>query len=119
LKKLNKRLRCLNQIKMVQLFKTQREILIKLSNFSNRKWYSTKIAKEIKRTFSHTNHQISILEEYGLLEKDKTGKIKFVRLTHKGLELARLLVKVEDILSTIESPSEGLTMEEMTILELT
>jgi len=104
---------------MIQLFKTQKEILIKLTNLSSRKWYSTRISKEINRTFSHTNHQISILEEWGLLKKGKTGRIKFVTLTQKGLELARLLIKVEDILSTIKSSPEGLRIGETGILELT
>src|SRR3989338_5666992 len=50
--------------------------------------YATQVAKSVDCTYSHT---IKVLDEFrkmGLVQFEKKGRIKIVRLTNDGLEIA-------------------------------
>ncbi len=57
---------------------------IKLGNTK----YVSVLAKETDCTYSHTVKLLEIFRNLGLVDFEKTGRIKFVRLTQDGTELA-------------------------------
>jgi len=64
--------------------------------------YATILSKEIDCTYSHTVKLLEQLKKLGLAEFEKKGRIKMVRLTHLGEELATALEGVVVKLSKIK-----------------
>ena len=65
--------------------------------------YVSIIAKESDCTYSHT---VKILEEFmelGIVEFEKTGRIKYVRLTQDGIDLANAFEAVLRKFSKLKS----------------
>jgi predicted transcriptional regulator len=54
--------------------------------------YATLLAKEIDCTYSHTIKLLDNFKKFGLVEFEKKGRIKVIKLTSKG----------EDVLSSFE-----------------
>jgi predicted transcriptional regulator len=52
--------------------------------------YVTLIAKEVDITYSHAIKLLDIFNELGLVEFEEKGRIKMVKLTDSGEEIARL-----------------------------
>lgn len=65
------------------------EILSFLYKQNDRKVYSSKIAKCINVTYSHTVKIINNLIELGLVKKEKQGRTSYVTLTEKGMEAGK------------------------------
>ncbi|MBI2547033.1 MAG: hypothetical protein HYW23_01145 [Candidatus Aenigmarchaeota archaeon] len=68
--------------------------------------YATIIAKETDCTYSHTVKILDLFNDYGLVDFEKKGRIKIVKLTEFGDEVAKgmdtiltKLSKVKDKLS--------------------
>ena len=57
---------------------------IKLGNTK----YVSVLAKETDCTYSHTVKLLDIFRNLGLVDFDKHGRIKFVKLTQDGIDLA-------------------------------
>ena len=51
--------------------------------------YATIIAKETDCTYSHTVKILGLFEEYDLVDFEKKGRIKIVKLTEFGDEVAK------------------------------
>ncbi|MBI2005135.1 MAG: winged helix DNA-binding protein [Candidatus Aenigmarchaeota archaeon] len=51
--------------------------------------YATIIAKETDCTYSHTVKILDMFEEYGLVDFEKKGRIKIVKLTEFGDDVAK------------------------------
>ncbi len=51
--------------------------------------YATIIAKETDCTYSHTVKLLDLFQEYGLVDFEKKGRIKIVKLTEFGDEVAK------------------------------
>jgi DNA-binding MarR family transcriptional regulator len=51
--------------------------------------YATIIAKETDCTYSHTVKILDLFKEYGLVDFEKKGRIKIVKLTEFGDEVAK------------------------------
>jgi len=49
--------------------------------------YATILSKEVDCTYSHTVKLLDLFKDYGLVEFEKKGRIKMVRLTDIGSEL--------------------------------
>lgn len=49
--------------------------------------YATKVSKDVDCTYSHTVKLLDQLEKYGLVEFEKKGRIKLIRLTNDGKDL--------------------------------
>ena len=61
--------------------------------------YATIISKKVDCTYSHTVKLLDIFKESGLVEFEKKGRIKIVKLTEVGEEVARHLQKLVTSLS--------------------
>lgn len=53
--------------------------------------YATILSKEVDCTYSHTVKVLNTFKELGLVEFEKRGRIKIVKLTETGEALAKLL----------------------------
>lgn len=51
--------------------------------------YATIIAKETDCTYSHTVKILGLFEDYGLVDFEKKGRIKIVKLTDFGNDVAK------------------------------
>ena len=62
-------------------------MLIALRKVSKAK-YGSVLAKEVDCTYSHAVKILQILEDLGLVSFDKQGRIKIIKLTKRGEEVA-------------------------------
>ena len=72
-------------------------MLIALKKVSRAK-YGSILAKEVDCTYSHAVKILQILEKLGLVGFDKQGRIKIIRLTKKGQEVADSIENIKRIL---------------------
>ncbi len=63
--------------------------------------YVTIIAKEVDITYSHAIKLLDIFNELGLVEFEEKGRIKMVKLTDSGEEIARSFENLISKLSRI------------------
>ncbi len=62
------------------------KMLISLKN--DRSHYTTQVAKDVDCTYSHTVKVLDIFRKMGLVQFDKKGRIKNVKLTTDGEDIA-------------------------------
>ncbi len=65
----------------------------------NKAKYGSVLAKEVDCTYSHAVKILQILEDLGLVVFEKKGRIKIIKLTKKGLEIAEHIESIKDIVS--------------------
>ncbi len=70
-------------------------ILIALRK-NSRARYGSLLAKEVDCTYSHAVKILQSLEKYGLVAFEKKGRIKLIKLTSKGQEVANNIQKIKD-----------------------
>jgi predicted transcriptional regulator len=82
-----------------QLFLMQKisSMLINIASNNGNKCYSTKVNKEIDCTYSHGVKLLNTLEELGLVETERNGRIRNIKLTEKGKEFAKHLVEIKNM----------------------
>ncbi len=73
-------------------------MLIALKKLSRAR-YGSVLAKEVDCTYSHAVKILQLLEKMGLLVFEKQGRIKLVKLTKKGQEIAD---NIENIKKLVE-----------------
>lgn len=73
-------------------------MLIALRN-SSRSRYGSILAKEIDCTYSHAIKILQGMEKMGLVLFEKQGRVKSIKLTKRGQDIADHIEKVTDILS--------------------
>jgi predicted transcriptional regulator len=83
-------------LKQMFLQKKPCQILLAASRLD--KPYVSVLMKEADTTFAHTANILSEMEAYGLITFASEGRMKYVRLTTTGRELARSLRTVEGLL---------------------
>lgn len=74
---------------MEELFLHQKpgKLLLTIKN-SNKRSYASMLAKEIDCTYSHCVRILKEMEELGLIQFEKKGRIKLVGLTKLGEDIA-------------------------------
>ncbi len=68
-------------------------MLVKLKA-SEKPRYASLLAKEVDCTYSHTVRILQVLEEKKLIDFEKNGRLKLIKLSPKGTEIAELLEKL-------------------------
>lgn len=63
----------------------------------NRVRYGSILAKEVDCTYSHAVKILQTLEELGLVTFEKKGRIKLIKLTKKGIDVADNITKIKEI----------------------
>jgi len=65
---------------------------------SSRARYGSLLAKEVDCTYSHAVKILQALEKIGLVGFEKKGRIKIIKLTRRGLEIANHIERVKELL---------------------
>ena len=68
----------------------QSRILVALRD-TNQAWYVSSLAKAAGTTYVHACNFINICEELGIVNCEKHGKLKVVKLTDKGAKMAEMI----------------------------
>ncbi len=63
--------------------------------------YVSSISKKVKMTYSHTAKILNLLEEAGIVELKKDGRVRVAKLTNKGKEIARKLNSVLNLFNKL------------------
>ncbi|UCD20629.1 MAG: winged helix DNA-binding protein [archaeon] len=58
--------------------------------------YGSLLAKEVDCTYSHAVKILQSLEKYGLVAFEKKGRIKLIKLTNKGQNVAEAILKIKN-----------------------
>ena len=72
-------------------------LLVTLNN-SKTDIYASNLAKQIDCTYSHVVKILQQMEEAGLIEFDKQGRLKLLTLTDKGSQIAEHIDKIKTLL---------------------
>ena len=72
---------------VVTLFLRQKPVKL-LINLKNEPKYATILSKEVDLTYSHTVKLLDQFKVFGLVDFEKKGRIKIVKLTNEGEDLA-------------------------------
>ncbi len=59
--------------------------------------YGSLLAKEVDCTYSHAVKILQSLEKYGLVGFEKKGRIKLIKLTARGREVADSIQKIRNV----------------------
>lgn len=73
-------------------------MLLALKKVSRAK-YGSQLAKEVDCTYSHAVKILQTLEEMGLVSFEKKGRIKIIKLTKKGLDVADNIENIRRIVA--------------------
>ncbi|NCO11087.1 hypothetical protein CO038_03760 [Candidatus Pacearchaeota archaeon CG_4_9_14_0_2_um_filter_39_13] len=65
----------------------------------NRARYGSILAKEVDCTYSHAVKILQTLEKLGLVVFEKKGRIKLIKLTKKGTEVANDIENIKKLIS--------------------
>ncbi|MEM4605639.1 MAG: winged helix DNA-binding protein [Candidatus Pacearchaeota archaeon] len=60
--------------------------------------YGSVLAKEVDCTYSHAVKILQVLEKMGLIIFEKKGRIKIIKLTKKGYEVAEHIEAIKNII---------------------
>ncbi len=61
--------------------------------------YGSMLAKEVDCTYSHAVKILQSLEKYKLVTFEKKGRIKLIKLTNQGQEVAENMQKIKEIVN--------------------
>jgi|TARA_B100001971_G_scaffold213255_1_gene246046 predicted transcriptional regulator len=73
-------------------------MLIALKKVSRAR-YGSQLAKEVDCTYSHAVKILQTLEEFGLVSFEKKGRIKIIKLTKRGSEVAGNIESIRKLVS--------------------
>ena len=60
--------------------------------------YGSILAKEVDCTYSHAVKILQMLEELGLVGFEKKGRIKLIKLTKKGIDVAEAIENIQRLI---------------------
>ncbi len=64
----------------------------------NKAKYGSVLAKEVDCTYSHAVKILQILEEMGLVGFEKKGRIKIIKLTKRGIQIAENIEAIKEVI---------------------
>lgn len=85
------------------------KMLVSLKSDSVR--YATQVAKTVDCTYSHTVKVLDNFRKLGLVKFDKKGRIKIIKLTPEGTEIAHDFEGIRRKFSRIKLPEKDETLE--------
>lgn len=72
-------------------------MLLSLKNSSN-EIYASSLAKNVDCTYSHVVKILQEMERYNIVAFEKSGRLKIIRLTDKGLKIASSIEDIRNLL---------------------
>ena len=70
--------------------------------------YATVLSKEANCTYSHTIKILNLFQKLGIVDFEKTGRIKKVQLTDQGWDIASQMEALIKKILSLENPQEKL-----------
>jgi len=95
----------MDTIEKVFLHGKPTRILVGLKR-GNKAKYASILAREANCTYSHTVKILNLLRKYELIEFEKKGRKKLIRLTVPGADLAQELERILWRLEKLETPEK-------------
>jgi len=87
------------ELKMLQIFLRDKPVNIALSlKRVGKKRYASQIAKEADCTYSHTVRVLSEMQERGLINFNKNGRLKLIELSNIGDRVVETLDELVKLL---------------------
>jgi len=80
-------------------FRRKPALMLIALNSSNKNRYGSVLAKEIDCTYSHAVKILQTLEEMNLVEFEKQGRVKMIKLTKKGKQVTENIKEIRSLLS--------------------
>lgn len=90
------------------LFKDKQARIILILSGSQQPWYLSTLSKACDTTYVHTSNFIKTCEEMGITTNERHGKIKEIKLTDKGVQLATLLSSMYSIMNQTNNSGQQL-----------
>jgi len=81
------------------LFRRKPALMLIALKKSSKLRYGSLLAKEVDCTYSHAVKILQCLQKLGIIGAEKQGRIKLVKLTRRGLEVANYIEKVKELMS--------------------
>ncbi len=81
----------------------QAGILLALRD-TNQAWYVSSLAKAAGTTYVHACNFINVCEDLGVVNCEKHGKLKVVKLTEKGTKITEMLYGIVSQLAQAPAP---------------
>jgi predicted transcriptional regulator len=81
----------------INIFCRKKPVALLMAINNNKNKYSSILAKEIDSTYSYVVNTLNLFKEIGLVEFNKEGKTKYIRLTTKGLNLVDVMIKAKNL----------------------
>jgi len=75
--------------------------------------YATQVAKSVDCTYSHTVKVLDNFRKLGLVKFDKKGRIKIIKLTPEGTELAHDFEGIRRKFSRIDVPEKEIISDKI------
>ena len=60
--------------------------------------YGSVLAKEVDCTYSHAVKILQVLQDLGLIEFEKKGRVKLIKLTKKGIDVADAIENIQKLI---------------------
>ena len=79
-------------------FRRKPALMLVSLNKNLRMRYGSLLAKEVDCTYSHAVKILQTLEELKLVEFEKKGRIKLIKLTKKGREFANSIENIQKLI---------------------
>lgn len=92
--------------------KQVKAFLLIASTNNQQEWNISNLAKSAGITYVHLSRFIRECERIGLVESTKHGRIKGIKLTQKGVEVASHLSSISNSLSRLEKVEHAETKKE-------
>ncbi|MGC8710062.1 MAG: hypothetical protein ACP5RF_00390 [Candidatus Micrarchaeia archaeon] len=86
------------------LLKDKQARMLSALSSNAQEWNISSLAKASNTTYVHASRFISECERAGLVESVKHGRIKGIKLTPKGLEVANNIASISSIIGTAAQP---------------
>lgn len=89
----------MRQSKLFNVFFREKPVMMLVSLLNpKQEMYASTVAKQVDCTYSHVVKILQEFQKQGLVEFDKKGRLKFVRLTKKGKDVAETFEKAKNLL---------------------
>ena len=79
-------------------FRKKPALILTALQKSSRARYGSLLAKEVDCTYSHAVKILQSLEKFGLVAFEKQGRIKLIKLTKKGQEIAENIENIRKLI---------------------
>jgi len=79
-------------------FRRKPALMLVFLKKNTRMRYGSILAKEVDCTYSHAVKILQTLEKLGLVQFEKKGRVKLIKLTKKGKEVADFIEEVQNLI---------------------